>query len=315
LAVRTVSVSRSPLAERLSNRFGRLRRAPGSLAFVLLLPSLVLVFGVVIYPLVRTLLTSLHDVNSAMPGAYPFLGAHNYLEVVKDPEFRSSLFRTAYFTFVTTALELTFGVLLGVLLNANFHGRAVVRAVVIIPWAVPTVVSGALWRWIFNGSYGALNAALTQTHLIDQYKQWLGTPWLALHMIMVEDVWKFTPFVALFVLAGLQTIPDELHEAGMVDGAGTVRRFFAITLPLLTPVILVTAVLRTIDGFRLFDIIYVMTRGGPASGTETAAFYTYVRAFSDQSFGLGSALAITLTAVILVVTVVYMRVVRFSEVD
>jgi ABC-type sugar transport system permease subunit len=315
LAVRTVSVSRSPLAERLSNRFGRLRRAPGSLAFVLLLPSLVLVFGVVIYPLVRTLLTSLHDVNSAMPGSYPFVGAHNYVELVKDPEFRSSLFRTAYFTFVTTALELTFGILLGVLLNANFHGRAVVRAVVIIPWAVPTVVSGALWRWIFNGNYGALNAALTQVHLIDQYKQWLGTPWLALHMIMVEDVWKFTPFVALFVLAGLQTIPDELHEAGMVDGAGTIRRFSAITLPLLTPVILVTAVLRTIDGFRLFDIIYVMTRGGPASGTETAAFYTYVRAFSDQSFGLGSALAISLTAVILVVTVVYMRVIRVSGVD
>lgn len=315
MAVRTVSASRSPLAERLSNRFGRLRRAPGSLAFVLLLPSLVLVFGVVVYPLVRTLLTSLHDVNSAMPGAYPFVGAHNYLELVKDPEFRSSLFRTAYFTFVTTAVELALGILLGVLLNASFHGRAVVRAVVIIPWAVPTVVSGALWRWIFNGNYGALNAALTQTQLIDQYKQWLGTPWLALNMIMVEDIWKFTPFVALFVLAGLQTIPDELHEAGMVDGAGTFRRFFAITLPLLTPVILVTAVLRTIDGFRLFDIIYVMTRGGPASGTETAAFYTYVRAFSDQSFGLGSALAITLTAVILVVTVVYMRVIRVSGVD
>ena len=315
MAVRPVSVGRSPLAERLSNRFDRLRRAPGSLALVLLLPSLVLVFGVVLYPLVRTLLTSLHDVNSAMPGAYPFVGAHNYLELVKDAEFRSSLLRTAYFTFVTTAFELTFGILLGVLLNANFHGRAVVRAVVIIPWAVPTVVSGALWRWIFNGNYGALNAALTQTHLIGQYKQWLGTPWLALHMIMVEDVWKFTPFVALFVLAGLQTIPDELHEAGMVDGAGTVRRFFAITLPLLAPVILVTAVLRTIDGFRLFDIIYVMTRGGPASGTETAAFYTYVRAFSDQSFGLGSALAITLTAVILVVTVVYMRAIRVSEVD
>lgn len=315
MAVRTVSVSRSALGERLSNQFGRLRRAPGSLAFVLLLPSLVLVFGVVIYPLVRTALTSLQDVNSAMPGAYPFVGADNYVELVQDPEFWSSLFRTAYFTFVTTAVELTFGILLGVLLNANFRGRAVVRALVIIPWAVPTVVSGALWRWIFNGNYGALNAALAQTHLIDHYKQWLGTPWLALHMVMVEDIWKFTPFVALFVLAGLQTIPDELHEAGMVDGAGTIRRFFAITLPLLTPVILVTAVLRTIDGFRLFDIVYVMTRGGPANGTETAAFYTYVRAFSDQSFGLGSALAITLTAVILVVTVVYMRVIRVSGVD
>lgn len=315
MAVPTLSVSRAPLGDRVTRRLARLRRAPGALAFLLLLPSLVLVFGVVVYPLVRTLVTSLHDVNSAMPGVYPFVGVHNYAELLQDPEFWSSLFRTVYFTFVTTAVELTLGILLGVLLNAKFRGRALVRALVIIPWAVPTVVSGALWRWIFNGNYGALNAALAQTHLIGQYKQWLGTPWLALHMIMIEDIWKFTPFVALFVLAGLQTIPDELHEAGMVDGAGTIRRFFAITLPLLTPVILVTAVLRTIDGFRLFDIVYVMTRGGPANGTETSAFYTYVRAFSDQSFGLGSALALTLTAVILVVTIFYMRVIRVSGVD
>jgi multiple sugar transport system permease protein/N,N'-diacetylchitobiose transport system permease protein len=282
---------------------------------VLLLPSMLVVFGVVLYPLARTVVTSLQDVNSAMPGSYPFVGLRNYSLMAKDPEFWSSLGRTAYFTFVTVASELTLGVLLGTLLNARFRGRAVVRSLVIIPWAVPTVVSGALWKWILNGDYGALNAALTQSHITSTYHQWLGGPWLALNMIIVQDVWKFTPFVALFVLAGLQTIPNELYEAATMDGAGAIRQFFSITLPLLAPVILVTAVLRTIDGFRLFDIVYVMTRGGPANGTETMAFYTYIRAFSDQSFGFGSALAIAVTLIIVVVTLFYMRIMRVREVS
>jgi ABC-type sugar transport system permease subunit len=304
-------VKSSPRRRR--TRVGSLRQSPGALAFLLLLPSLIVVFGVILYPLVRTVLTSTHAVNSAFPGAYPFVGLRNYRTMLADPEFWGSLGRTGYFTLVTLVFELTFGVLLGVLLNLKFRGRALVRGIMIIPWAVPTVVSGALWRWIFNGDYGALNALLTQLHLIHGYKQWLGTPWLALHMIMIEDIWKFTPFVALFVLAGLSTIPDELYEAAMMDGAGAVRRFLSITLPLLTPVILVTAVLRTIDDFRLFDIVYVMTRGGPANGTETAAYYTYTRAFSDQSFGLGSALAITITLITLVVTFMYMKLVGDSE--
>jgi multiple sugar transport system permease protein/N,N'-diacetylchitobiose transport system permease protein len=308
-----LDTAEAPPGLRWSGRVARLRRAPGSLAFLLLLPSLLVVFGVVLYPLIRTIITSVHGVDSALPGAYPFVGAHNYSVMLHDPEFWSSLLRTVYFTFVTTALELTFGILLGLLLNQQFRGRAAVRALVIIPWAVPTVVSGAMWRWIFNGDYGALNALLTQLHLISTYHQWLASPNVALHMVMIEDIWKFTPFVALFILAGLQTIPDELHEAGMVDGAGSLRRFFSITLPLLTPVILVTAVLRTIDGFRLFDIIYVMTGGGPSNGTETTAFYTYERAFSDQSFGLGSAIAIALTLLTVVVTIFYMRVIRVTD--
>jgi ABC-type sugar transport system permease subunit len=299
--------------QRWPERFAILRQAPGSTAVVLLLPSFVVVFGVILYPLIRTGLTSLHDVNSAFPGSYPFTGLHNYSVMLQDPEFWSSLGRTAYFTLVTTLTELILGVMLGVLLNIPFRGRALVRSLIIIPWAVPTIVSGALWRWIFNGNYGALNAALTQLHVIHGYKQWLGSPWLALHMVIIEDVWKFTPFVALFVMAGLSTIPNELYEAAMMDRAGAFRRFTAITLPLLAPVILVTAVLRTIDDFRLFDIVYVMTRGGPANGTETAAFYAYIRAFSDQSFGLGSALAITITGITLVVTVVYMRIARVTE--
>jgi ABC-type sugar transport system permease subunit len=290
-------------------------RSQWLLAACLLLPSILVVFGVVLYPLAQTVFTSLHDVNSALPAPSPWVGLENYGTILSSAEFWESLGRTLYFTFFATALELALGVGLGLLLSAKFRGRAVVRALVIIPWAVPTVVSGALWRWIDNGQYGPLNSLLMQTHLISSYQQWLGSPWSALNMVIVADVWKYTPFVALFVMAGLGTIPGELREASRVDGASALRHFWSITFPLLTPVILVTAVLRTIDGFRLFDIVYVMTRGGPANGTETLAIYTYSRAFSDQSFGLGSSIAVIITLITLVITVMYMRLLRTQEVN
>jgi multiple sugar transport system permease protein/N,N'-diacetylchitobiose transport system permease protein len=307
------SPTETPRAVRETLRRRRPRKTQALLAAALLLPSLLVVFGVVLYPLLRTVYTSFHDVESALPAPSPWVGLRNYSTIFADSEFWSSLWRTAYFTFLTTACEIALGIALGVLLNARFRGRAFVRAVVIIPWAVPTVVSGALWRWIYNGDYGPLNSLLVQLHVIHNYHQWLGTPWMALNMVAIEDIWKFTPFVALFILAGLGTIPNDLYEAATVDGASAWKRFWSITLPLLTPVILVTLVLRTIDGFRLFDVVYVMTHGGPANGTETLAFYTYVKAFSDQSFGLGSAIAIVITLIILVVTIAYTRILRAQE--
>lgn len=301
-------------AELATSRWQKLKRSQQLFAVFLLVPSIVVVFGVVLYPLADTIFTSFLDVNSALPVAAKWVGARNYEKVLSDPEFWGSLWRTGYFTVITTGAELVLGLMLGLLLSAKFRGRAFVRAAVIIPWAVPTVVSGALWRWIYNGNYGPLNSLLLQTHLIPSYQQWLGSPWLALNMVAVEDIWKFTPFVALFVMAGLSTIPGELHEAAIVDGASSFRDFWSITLPLLTPVILITLVLRTIDGFRLFDIVYVMTRGGPANGTETLAFYTYATAFSDQSFSLGSAIAVIITLIILVITIAYMRIIRTQDV-
>lgn len=306
-----------PTARAATDRGGRrsAHRSQRILAFWLLLPSIVVVFGVVLYPLGQTVFTSLHDVNSALPAPSPWVGIENYVTILTSAEFWNSLGRTVYFTFFATVLELALGIGLGVLLSAKFRGRTLVRALVIIPWAVPTIVSGALWRWIDNGSYGPLNSLLMQTHVISSYVQWLADPWTALNMVIVADVWKYTPLVALFVMAGLATIPGELREASLVDGASQLRHFWSVTLPLLIPVILVTAVLRTIDGMRFFDLVYVMTRGGPANGTETLAIYTYSRAFSDESFGLGAAIAVIITLITLVITVAYMRVLRAQEVS
>jgi multiple sugar transport system permease protein/N,N'-diacetylchitobiose transport system permease protein len=298
---------------REKRRLGPLRvRVPGAAgtAALLLLPSLVVVFGIVVYPLARTLYTSFFDVNSPFPGRYPFVGLGNYRWTFGSPDFWAALRRTAYFTLVSTWFELILGLLLALLLSVRFRGRAVLRSIVILPWALPTIVNGMMWRWIFNPEYGALNALFTQLHLTSQYRSWLGRPFLALNMVIVADVWKTTPLAAFLLLAGLSTIPRELYEAARVDGAGAVRSFFSVTLPLLVPTILVVLVVRTIEAFKVFDIIYVMTRGGPANGTQTIAVFAYIQAFSNQRFGRGGALAYVIAMFILGFALIYMRLLR-----
>ena len=269
-----------------------------------------MVFGIIIYPLLRTLWTSFFDVTSPFPGHYPFVGLGNYQRVFSSPEFWASIRRTTYFTVVSTFLELGLGILVALLLNVPFRGRWLFRSLLVLPWALPTIVNGAMWRWILNPSYGALNALLTQLHIIPSYRSWLGSPFLALNMIIVADVWKNTPLAAFLFLAGLQTVPKELYEAASVDGAGALRRFFGITLPLLVPTILVILVVRTIEAFKVFDIIYAMTRGGPANGTTTIAYYAYLQAFSNQLFGYGASLAYVIALFILGFAVIYIRLLR-----
>jgi multiple sugar transport system permease protein/N,N'-diacetylchitobiose transport system permease protein len=174
-------------------------------------------------------------------------------------------------------------------------------------------VNGALWRWIYNGQYGALNGLLSTLGISDTPHQWLGSPFLALNMVIVADVWKNTSIVAFFILAGLQTIPDDVREAARVDGASAWRSFWAITLPLLVPSIAVVLILRTIEAFKVFDIIYVMTGGGPANGTETIAFYTYLQAFSNQLYGYGSALAYLIVLAVFAMAMVYLRILRQGQ--
>lgn len=282
-------------------------RGEGKFALFLLLPAALVVFGVVLYPVIRTLLISLYKVDSAMPGSYPFAGLSNYTKVFSDPSFYPVLGHTAYFTLVSTAAELVLGMGVALLLNAPLRFRWLWRSLVVLPWALPTIVNGALWRWIYNGQYGVLN------QLLGTDTQWLGSPFLALNMVIVADVWKNTSIVAFFLLAGLQTIPAELHEAAVVDGAGKLRTFWSVVVPLLKPSIAVVLVLRTIEAFKVFDIIYVMTGGGPASGTQTVAFYTYLQAFSNQLFGYGAALAYLIVIAVGALAMFYLRILRQNQ--
>jgi ABC-type sugar transport system permease subunit len=284
------------------------------LAFLLLLPAALIVFGVVLYPAGRALVISFYEVTSPFPGAYPFRGLANYAEVLSDPRVLTAAEHTLYFTVVSTAAELVFGIGLALLLAAPIRFRWLFRSIVILPWALPTIVNGAMWRLILNAEYGVLNAALTQLHLQGEYRSWLGSsPFLALNMVVVADVWKNTSLVAFFLLAGLTTIPRDLYEAARVDGAGPVRSFLRITLPLLVPTIAIVLVLRTIEAFKVFDIIYVMTGGGPASGTQTITFFTYLQAFSAQRFSVGAALAYLTVIAILILATIYLRLLRQNE--
>jgi multiple sugar transport system permease protein/N,N'-diacetylchitobiose transport system permease protein len=294
-------------------RVRRRRNRQGRLAALLLLPAAVVVFGVVLYPVVRTGIVSFFEVDSAAPVTTPFVGLRNYHDIVSNHEFWATLERTLYFTVVSTALELGLGMGLALLLNAPLKARWLFRAIVILPWALPTVVNGAMWRGVLNAQYGSLNAALTQLHIIGSYHSWLGSPWGALNMVILADVWKTTPLVAFFLLTGLQSIPSDIYESARVDGAASLRMFRSITLPLLIPSISIVLILRTIDAFKVFDLVYVLTRGGPANGTQTIAYFTYVQAFSDQRFGYGSALADVIVVCILVLSAVYLRALRRNE--
>jgi ABC-type sugar transport system permease subunit len=288
----------------------RARTREARFAAALLLPSVIAVFGIVIYPILRTLYTSLHAVNSPLPGHYNWVGLRNYTFALHQSEFWSAVERTAYFTFVSTGLELVFGMGIALLLNAPLRARWLFRTIAVLPWALPTIVNGAMWRYMFNAQYGVVNAALTQLHIIGNYEAWFSKPFVALNLVILADVWKNTSLVAFFLLAGLTTIPRELYEAARVDGYGPVGAFFHITLPLLRPVIVVVLVLRTIEAFKVFDIIYVMTGGGPANGTQSIAFYTYQRAFSDEFFGYGSALAYLIVVFIMALAILYIRLLR-----
>lgn len=285
----------------------------GRFALLLLLPAAVVVFGVVIWPVARTLVVSLYDVDSAMPGTYPFVGLDNYVRVFQDDRFYTVLGHTMYFTLVSTFLELALGIAVALLLNAPLRARWLWRSIVVLPWALPTIVNGALWRWIYNGQYGALNGLLDTLGISQTPTQWLGEPFLALNMVIIADVWKNTSIVVFFILAGLQTIPSDLYEAARVDGAGPWRAFWRLTIPMLAPSIAVVLILRTIEAFKVFDIIYVMTGGGPASGTQTIAFYTYLQAFSNQLFGYGAALAYLIVLAVFALAMVYLRILRQNQ--
>jgi ABC-type sugar transport system permease subunit len=298
-----------PLATRRGTSW-RARTREARFALLLLVPSVIVVFGIVIYPIVKTFITSFYAVDSPFPGHWPGVGLRNYTTALSSPGFWSAVERTAYFSFLSTALELVLGMGIALLLYAPLRMRWLFRTIVVLPWALPTIVNGALWRYMFDANYGPINAALTQLHLLGAYKSWLSSPFGALNIVILSDVWKNTSLVAFFLLAGLTTIPGELYEAARVDGVSAWQAFLRITLPLLRPAIVVVLVLRTIESFKVFDIIYVMTGGGPANGTQSVTFYTYQQAFSDEYFGYGSALAYIVVLFILVLAALYIRALR-----
>ncbi len=293
-------------------------RGESRLAWRLVLPALGLVVLVAIFPLAWALWESLHLHDLRMPWrGTPFVGLANYAELLHDPRFREALAHTAIFTGISVSLELCLGLVVALVLNRAFRGRGAVRAAVLVPWAIPTVVTALLWRFIFGGEHSVANAVLTGTGLAPHPVLWFVHATAAWVPIILADVWKTTPFVALLLLAGLQTIDQESYEAARMDGAGTWAQFVHITLPLLRPAILVALIFRTLDAFRVFDLIYVLTGGGPGTATEPLSLYTFTALLQDLRFGYGAALSVVIFLITFLLAVFYIRVlgVRLSTND
>lgn len=272
--------------------------------FVFLLPTLASIGAVAIYPVLLGLWLSFRDTTLASP-TDSFIGLSNYSQIFSDSQFWNAWIHTIQFTTASTLLETLLGLMMALVLAEQFRGRGIVRAAMLVPWAIPTVVTSKMFGWLFDGQNGIVNYLLRSIGLIQHNVDWIGSPDFALVTIIIADVWKTTPFMALLLLAGLQTIPGSLAEASVIDGANPWQHFWYIRLPLLTPTLLIASMFRALDAFRIFDLVYVLTGGGPADSTEVLSTLTYKQLFSALQVGYGSALATIMFMTEIVIAVIF----------
>jgi multiple sugar transport system permease protein len=288
----------APWRGRLNNFSGETREA-----FLFIFPLLVFILALIVVPVLGTLLDSLFRDVTFLPRK--FIGWENYLALAEDAAFWRSLRFTFFFVVVSVPLEVTLGLLIALVLNEPFALRGLVRACLLVPWAIPMAISGRIFQLIFNYSYGAANFLLTFFHLSAVPVNWLGSETGAFAALVITDTWKTTPFAAIIFLAGLSSIPEELYGQAKVDRATFVQRFFRITLPLLKPVLIVTFLFRTIQALQIFDYIYLLTGGGPGGSTTSLSLFAY-NYFTSGDFGYGSAASVIVFLVAFGLSVTYL---------
>jgi ABC-type sugar transport system permease subunit len=271
---------------------------------MLLAPTLILLGAIAVGPLLATVWESLHQHDLRMPWlGRPFIGLDHYRAALADERLREAVLHTVLFAAASVSLEIVLGMSLALALDALTRGRGLARVVVLLPWALPTVVAALVWRFMFESQ--GIAAIL--------HEDWLSRPLAAWAPIVLGDVWKSTPFVALLLLAGLQGIDPSLYEAARMDGATRWRRFTEVTLPQLRPAITVALVFRTMDAFRVFDLVYVLTGGGPGTATEVISLYAFTTLLQDLRFGYGSALSIVTFVLTFALALAYVRLLRAPE--
>jgi multiple sugar transport system permease protein len=287
-----------------------------AVSWALLLPALVALAAVSLYPILNGIWLSLTN-TSLITNESAFVGLTNYVTLFNDGQFWNAWTHTIIFTFVSTAAETIIGVLMALLLFERFAGRAFLRAIMLVPWAMPTVVTSKMFGWLFDGQHGVINYLGVKSGLLSANVNFLGSTHTAFATIILADVWKTTPFMALLLLAGLQTISPTLIEAAKIDGASSWSIFWQVRLPLLWPTLLIAGLFRALDAFRIFDLVYVLTGGGPADSTETLSTLSYKVLFSTLQFGYGSSMTmatfITEGIIALGFCVVIMRQMRASR--
>ena len=278
-----------------------------------IMPAILVIALFTIYPFIYALTVSLRHMVLTMPFDQGFIGLKNFIEIITSYYFFNSLKNTFVYMLSTLILIIFFGLLTALYLNSRLPGSKLVLIIILIPWAIPTVVAGIIWRLIFHGSYGALNGLLYSLGIIKEYVAWLSKPNLAIAAVVIAFTWKETPLVGILFLAGLQTIPRELHEAAMIDGSGTIKRFFRITIPYLKPILFIVCVYESMVGLATFDLVYVMTGGGPGNATSLIGWFAYTETFSFLNFGHGAAISIILSLILIVLIMLYIRIIRVQE--
>ena len=277
-------------------------------AYLLNAPALIAITLLAAYPIVNSAWISLHRYNLKRPNVFRFIGLENFATIVEATEFWSALWITVQFTLLVVVTVSVLGVLVALLLNQPFRGRGFVRALVLLPWAIPPVVNGLMWQWIYDSKIGALNGLLVSLGVLTEYRGWLSDPTSALLALAFADVWNVLPLAVILLLAALQKIPAELYESARMDGAGPFQMFRYVTFPWLAQTLLVVLILQTLSAIRAFDVIYVLTAGGPGTATTTLVWKTYLTTFENLDFGLGNAYAWMVSLITFGFGLVYFRV-------
>lgn len=285
---------------------GSLEKTETRDAWIMMAPAIICLLVVAVYPILRTFWLSLHEMVLTDPlSGYPFIGLKNYVKIFQDTRAMEAILFTLKFTAVTVFFELIIGFAAALIMNQGFKAKGLVRAAILIPWAIPTSVSAMMWKFIYNDQYGLFNDILCKLGVIDGYKAWLSTSGGSFLALVITDIWKTAPYMALLILAGLQMVPDEMYEAAKIDGANVFQRFRYVTLPTVKTTVLVALLFRTLDAFRVFDLISVMTGG--ANGTESISVYAYNNLMKFLDFGYGSSLAVLIFAVVFIISLIYMK--------
>ncbi len=280
-------------------------------AYMFNAPLIIIALLFVFLPVIGTLITSFFRDVTFLPNK--FIAFENYKELLSDGHFWQSVRFTLFFVFVSVTLELVIGLIFALTLNESFPGRSIFRIAILIPWAIPIAISARIWQLIYNYDFGLFNYIAIHLGITDQPISWLGSTIGAFFSIVISDVWKSTPFMTIILLAGLSTIPPDLYEQSLVDGTTMWQRFYKITLPLLKPVLVVALLFRTIDAIRIFDLIYVLTGGGPGGSTTSMSFYAYNFLVSGD-YGYGSAVSVIVFILAALLAVLYIKFGQFKEV-
>lgn len=292
------------------NTVHRFQTKETGIAYTLVLPVIGITVLFILIPVIGTLWTSFFRDVSYLPKK--FIGFENFIHVLGTREFWNASIFTFAFTIAAVAGETLLGMLFALLLHESFRGRGFFRTIVLIPWAIPTIISAKVWKLIFDYTYGVLNYLIRALNISSDKINWLGSALAAFWSLIVAEIWKTTPFMVILLLAGLQAIPEDIYKQATLDGARMVKRFWYITVPLLRPVLMVALIFRTVDTVRIFDLIYVLTGGGPGGKTKTLSLVGFEKYVSDF-FGMGSAYSVITFFLVFCITLLYLKAGKFKE--